>query len=81
MRGCMRKSQPIADVKPGTSIPIVISVKSSVFPGRSVRLTSQAAGTPNPMATRRLTVEKITVSKATRPVRASANTSVKFASV
>ena len=51
MRGCIRKSQPIAVAKPGMSSPSVISVSTKPLPRRSVRSTSQAAGTPKASAT------------------------------
>ena len=47
MRGWSRNSQPIATAKPGISKPMVMNVSKTVFPGKSVRSTNQAAGRPN----------------------------------
>ncbi len=61
MRGCSRKIQPIATVKPGISSPVVIAVKSAVLPGRSVRSASHAIGIPKTQATSTATDENSSV--------------------
>jgi hypothetical protein len=66
MRGCIRKSQPIAEPKPGKSKPTAIKVKSSGLAGRSLRSTSQAMGTPKNSATSSVVTAKPIVLPRTR---------------
>ena len=50
---CSMNSQPMATVKPGMRRPMVMNVNNTVFPGRSVRSASHAAGIPNAQDTTR----------------------------
>ena len=61
-----RKSQPIAEPKPGNSKPIAIKVKSIGFAGRSLRSASQASGTPMTSATSSADTAKPIVLASTR---------------
>ena len=61
IRGFSKKTHPMAERKLGVSSPKIIRVWGISFGCRSVRSTSQAAGTPNNNATANVTREKMPV--------------------